>query len=182
VFYAAGTTETTATFFADTITGFDPAADIIGFSIDDFDSGTGADANGIRTLSTIAGTDISTVLGVGNAGIVVATIAPNATTTGTTAVFLKFTSITSTSFASAIGANGTIATTTNNWANGEVVLTMWYDATNSRGVLGFLLESSDTGGANTFSANDTFITVTTIGMTTAQYTAFSGASNLLFAA
>jgi Ca2+-binding RTX toxin-like protein len=170
VYFGASEAENGATNFIDTITGFTPVTDLIGFSIGDLDAATATAQT--RTFSDVTGADISAAVAVG--GLTFATVAPNATTTGTVANVIKFSSTTSTSFASAIGT-GTIATTDNNNTLGEGVLAMYYDATNSRAVIGLLADTSTTA-TDVYSSADTFVIITYVGLTASEYTSLVATS------
>ena len=178
VIYAANTVRSSATVSTDTITGFQVATDLIQFSIGDLDAGGG----GVNlTLSNGAGADI--------AAAAVSSALSVTTNTDVTAVaqtLVKFGSTTSTSFASAIGT----ATITHGGADGvfevgapgtgttEAILAVYYDATNSRAVVGVISNAvGQTAGAlNVLTSADTFTTIALIGMSTTDYASLGGAN------
>jgi len=169
--------EAIAVTYTDTITGFTTGAggDSIRFGIGDLDSDVGG--GNVKTLSNGNGGDIAAAIGTGSA--VLLSVAPGAAVNitnggagGAAVDIIKFSSTTSTSVASALGA-GSIATA-NMTANTEGVLAVYYDATNSRAVFGAFFDT-DTTVADTFIAAE-FQTIAFVGMTAAEYTAMTNAN------
>jgi hypothetical protein len=156
----AGTTN-----YVDTITGFTRADDSLAFSAGELLSGGN---NTARTLSRVNGTSVDA-----NAAIVAATVAINAnvdlTATNTTN-YVKFSSVTSTSFASAIGTGNLTVAGLDYAADGisEGLLASYYDSANGRAVFGYILDSA---GANAITNGDTFVNVSFLEMSAADYTA-----------
>ena len=85
---------------------------------------------------------------------------------------IVFSSTSSTSYATAIGAAALVATTGTNTAGLaaiEGVMAVWYDSTNSQAVYGYILDTNVTGTSLT--AADTFVEIVRIGMASSSYQA-----------
>lgn len=154
----------------DTVTGFKAGTDIVQFTIGNI---AGA---ATHTLSTTAGADVAA------AGAATAvTVAANATVaSNTTDNLIFFSSTTATSFATAIGT-GTVGTTDAAMAATEGVAAVYFDSLNGQAVFGYILDSS-TAAADVLSSADTFVEVTRVGITSADYTAANIAASFAFAA
>jgi Ca2+-binding RTX toxin-like protein len=169
-------TENNTTAFNDVVTGFQVGTDVINISIGDLDAA--ADAV-VLTLSDTAGDDIAAAR-VGATGDML-TVAANVNTGANSADnLIKFSSVTATSFASAIGtANISVAALAAADPAGatEGVLAFFYNSTTGQAVIGILTNTSAAGAeANLLNANDTFTAVTTITMTAADYANFNFSS------
>jgi Ca2+-binding RTX toxin-like protein len=168
-------TETDTTIFRDSITGFTTGTggDVLRFSSGDLDS------HGVAALDLVdgAGTTLGASIGVGSLLLTsVATGANVATATGGAAGaaigMIKFSSITSTSIASAMGSSVLTIVDADHTA-AEGLLAMYYNATDSSVVIGYFVDS--TAGVTLTSAE--FVPVATlVGITTDNYTALTNAN------
>jgi Ca2+-binding RTX toxin-like protein len=160
------------TAYTDTITGFEVSRDAFAISIATLTS------TAATTLSNFAGADIAAAVALG--GMTATTLATNASAdpSGGTTTILKLSSTTSTSFASSFGS-GSVTTAAFGGTGVEVALTIWYDANNTRAVVG--LVTPDAAGANAITSTDAFTPIAYIGMTTADYANF-GVGNFMYVA
>lgn len=158
---AAGTADTAnyaiaGTSNVDTITGFEAGTDIVQFSM------TNTDFGGIA-LASSQGTDVTA------AGETVAAVTVNTSAAvADGANLLFFNNSSSTSFATAIGTAVITDTTGTNWTNNTAIAAVYYDATNSQAVFGYITDTNSAGTAIT--SADTFTEVVRVGMTVANYT------------
>ena len=168
-FGATGTTQPT-TVYVDTVNGWGQASDFLVLGSGNLATTTTA----AITFSNGNGADIAA--GAFGAGTV-STAALNATVDAATATsaMIRFTSTTSTSFASAIGSGSiTIANFANNLnlagdaGAAEALAVMWYDAANSRAVLSAVIPAN--GATSITSATTTVYDLAyLVGVTTTDY-------------
>jgi len=181
VLISTGDARNGTTAWVDTIVGFATGAgkDVIQIGIDDLD----ADGTGTLTVSDSTGTDINAA-----AAAVVQSAATNQTfTITTTANVIKFTSVASTSFASAIGSGvitlnfastGDMAVGAVGTGTTEGIIAMYYDATNARAVVGIISNAAGQSGTDLdqLTSADTFTSLMLVGMTSDEYTAMTTAN------
>jgi len=168
-FGATGTSQPT-TVFVDTVNGWGQASDFLVLG----SANLATTATAAITFSNGNGADIAA--GAFGAGTV-STAALNATVDAVTATsnVIRFTSTTSTSFASAIGTGSiTIANFANdlnlagNAGAAEALAVLWYDATNSRAVLSAVVPAN--GATSITNATTTvYDLVYLVGVTTTDY-------------
>ena len=181
--FGAGDARTGATVFTDTITGFTVGAngDLLRIGIGDLDGSAAT-----LTASDSTGTDIAAI----SAAVVQSVSTGQILTITATANVIKFSSTASSSFSSAIGSgavtfnvgsSGDFAVGAIGTGTTEAILGMFYDATNSRAVVGLIFNTAGQSGAalNTLDSNDTFTNIALIGMTAADYANFN-ANNIIF--
>jgi S-layer protein len=152
----------------DTVTGFKAGTDIVSISIGNLANSTTA---GNDTLSNVAGTDIGGALAAGAFTAVAVSATATATTLADATDLVVFTNTAATTFATAIGTATLVATTGGNTAGfggTEGLAAVWYDATNSQAVFGYMTDSNAAGTA--FTAADTFVEIVRVGMTSTDFT------------
>lgn len=147
---------------------FTVGTDIVSFSVGDIANAT---TGTNQTLSNMVGADIGGALAAG------AFTSQDVAVDGSAALadltnMIVFSSITSTSFATAIGTAALTATTGPNTAGlsaTEGVAAVWYDLTNTQAVYGYIVDSAVNGTELT--SADTFVEVVRIGMASGNYAA-----------
>lgn len=150
----------------DTVVGFKSGTDVISFSIGNIVGAATA------LLGDTAGTSTDAAIAVG----AYTTISVNAATDGvgtagagdtTDAIFLS--SLTATSFATAIGTSD-IDTDDTDVAVTEGVVMTWYDSANGQAVFGYLLNTDQAVAVDALDVNDTFVEVARVAMIVGDYT------------
>ncbi|AZN37813.1 hypothetical protein [Iodobacter ciconiae] len=151
---------------ADTVTGFKAGTDIVSITI-----GNITDNGGLfDTLSNAAGGDISAGVA---AGAAVASFT-GASSTGTllanTVNLVILSNVAATSFATAIGTTTFTSSVgmDSGLTLGEGLATVWFDATNSQAVYGYIENSI--GAGDILSTSDTFHEIVRVGMVAADFT------------
>jgi len=174
--WLAGDARDGTTVYTDTITGFTggtTSGDVLRLGVGDLDGHT----TGTMTFSDSTGTDIGSA---GAAGVIKTVLTNEIVTLTTTANVLRFTSVTSDSFSSAFGSGAITLNvgTTGAFAVGAIgtnttegILAIYYDATNSRAVVGFISNAVGQSGGDldVINASDTFSTIAFMGMTSTEY-------------
>ena len=159
--------------FTDTVTGFGVTLDRINISAGDLDG----EATAALTLSDTGGSDL------GAKGFLTSLEVAANTNIGSVGLgakdMIKFTSTTSTSFASAIGTatitlnHATDMAVAVNAAATEGVLAIYYNATNSQAVVGILYNVVAGAAVAVFTDIDTFQPIALVGMSAADYATFT---------
>lgn len=159
----------------DTVTGFKVGTDVVSFS-----TGNIAEPGvGNVTLSTGNGTDISAAVATGAA--VFTAVAKNAAVANdATTTLLKLSALDATTFATAIGTGSYAITADADFtATTEGLAAVFYDSLNGQAVFGYVRNTSTTT-ANVLNADDTFVEITRVGMTSTDFTALDNTSFSMF--